>query len=133
MQGFEDPFNRRTYPWGKEDKETLMFYHTLCAVRAGSGALCHGSLRFLQTDDGLLVYERETPEEWVVIATNRGSEAREIVLPCPCVRDLVGGGCFEAADDSGTHILLDAEQAMILDCGKRADYGFYGEDADAAL
>ena len=33
MQGYGDPLNRRTFPWGHEDEELLYFYRTLCAER----------------------------------------------------------------------------------------------------
>ena len=33
MEGYKDPFNRRTYPWGREDAELLDWYRTLGACR----------------------------------------------------------------------------------------------------
>ena len=34
LTGYEDPINRRTYPWGFEDKELIEFYRKLGNVRA---------------------------------------------------------------------------------------------------
>lgn len=34
LQGFEDPLNRRPYPWGKEDSELLEHYRTLGRLRS---------------------------------------------------------------------------------------------------
>ena len=34
LQGFEDPLNRRPYPWGKEDEELLAHYRFLGKLRA---------------------------------------------------------------------------------------------------
>ena len=34
MDGFEDPFNRRTYPWGHEDTALLDWFRTLGRLRA---------------------------------------------------------------------------------------------------
>ncbi len=34
MQGYEDPFNRRCYPWGKEDKTLVAFVSSLGRLRA---------------------------------------------------------------------------------------------------
>ena len=34
LQGFEDPLNRRPYPWGKEDRELLEHYRRLGQLRA---------------------------------------------------------------------------------------------------
>ena len=32
VEGFKDPFNRRTYPWGQEDQELLTWYKQVIAV-----------------------------------------------------------------------------------------------------
>ncbi len=32
VEGFKDPFNRRTYPWGQEDQELLAWYKQVIAV-----------------------------------------------------------------------------------------------------
>lgn len=39
MEGWRDPFNRRCYPWGKENKEILDFYFLL--------QTCERLIRFL--------------------------------------------------------------------------------------
>ena len=33
MQGFEDPFNRGTYPWGRENAELVQYFQQLGALR----------------------------------------------------------------------------------------------------
>ena len=76
QQGYEDPFNRRTYPWGREDAELLSFYRALCAVREGSPALNEGGISFALARGGVLIYERATPEERVLVAVNRTAETR---------------------------------------------------------
>ena len=49
QQGFEDPFNRRTYPWGHENQELLAFYAS-CAKsaprnRRSRTATCSSAIR----------------------------------------------------------------------------------------
>ena len=39
MEGFEDPFNRQTYPWGCEDTELLDWYRALGRLRQQHPAL----------------------------------------------------------------------------------------------
>ena len=75
QQGYEDPFNRRTYPWGNEDNQILEFYRQLGAVRCSSEALNKGKLRFLEADDDVLIYERSTQNEQIMVFVNRGNEA----------------------------------------------------------
>ena len=63
QQGFEDPFNRRTYPWGHENQELLAFYRKLCEIRAEEQALADGDLQFSDTTAGaLLRYELPSPK-----------------------------------------------------------------------
>ena len=33
MQGYEDPFNRRCYPWGEEDKNLVSYFRVLGELR----------------------------------------------------------------------------------------------------
>ena len=70
LEGFEDPFNRRCYPWGKEDEELLEFYRRLTGWKASSPALRRGSLRFLPCPDGCLLLERELDGQQVLAAVN---------------------------------------------------------------
>lgn len=74
QQGYEDPFNRRTYPWGNEDTEILEFYKKLGNVRSNSKALNKGQLRFLEADNDILIYERQIEDEQMLILVNRGYE-----------------------------------------------------------
>ncbi len=118
MQGYEDPFNRRTYPWGKEDPEILSFYRMLCETRDGSAALRRGDLHFIRMDEGVLVYARCIGEECVIIAVNREGDMRSVFLPCLAAEDMLrGGGAYTCANgESGTQVILEPESAMILRC-----------------
>ena len=51
MEGYNDPFNRRCYPWGKEDSRLFAWYHALSSLRKS-----HRSF-FAQTDCRVLCYE----------------------------------------------------------------------------
>lgn len=49
MEGFEDPFNRRGYPWGNEDGELIEFYRALGKLRK-LNALKDGSVTEVSAD-----------------------------------------------------------------------------------
>ena len=70
MEGFEDPFNRKGYPWGKEDKGLLSWYRHLGNARRNSEALRSGEIIWRYAREGLLVYERAGVHESVVVAVN---------------------------------------------------------------
>ncbi|WP_371376117.1 bifunctional glycogen debranching protein GlgX/4-alpha-glucanotransferase [Sporomusa aerivorans] len=42
LEGFSDPLNRRTYPWGREDEELLAWYKKLVGLRRGYTVLRTG-------------------------------------------------------------------------------------------
>ena len=58
MEGSKDPFNRRTYPWGKEDQPLLQHYRLLGQLRRDFDALRLGDICFFQAQDGLLGFTR---------------------------------------------------------------------------
>ncbi len=58
MEGYRDPFNRRCYPWGKENLDLIDFTRQLSAVRRGSKAFEQGDLRFIEVTDKHVVFAR---------------------------------------------------------------------------
>lgn len=112
QQGYEDPFNRRTYPWGAEDQELLAFYRTLCGIRAQSTALCAGELHFLEAQGGTLLYERSCADERILIAVNRGTQPVHYALQDTCTAVcLLTGEAF--ADEDTLVLALPAQSARI--------------------
>ena len=43
LEGFEDPFNRRPYPWGREDRELVDWFAALGRLRRECPA-CGGGI-----------------------------------------------------------------------------------------
>ena len=74
MEGFEDPFNRQTYPWDREDRELLDWYRALGALRREHTALRKGTIRYLRGKGDLLAFFRENEEEKVLCLFNAGDE-----------------------------------------------------------
>ena len=68
LEGYHDPFNRRFFPWGKEDNELLSFYQSLCILRKKEPAFQEGLLTILLAEKHHIVYQREN----IVIAVNQG-------------------------------------------------------------
>lgn len=56
-QGFEDPLNRGTYPWGREDNDLIAHYKKLGAFRDKYAELLQGETHFVK-DDKMLIFER---------------------------------------------------------------------------
>lgn len=77
MQGFEDPLNRGTYPWGQEDEALLAFFRQVGKLRQTRPSLRRGEIRYLYAQGGGLVIERRCGGERTVTALNAG----DVTLP----------------------------------------------------
>ena len=79
--GWTDPDNRRTYPWGKEDKELVSFHKDVIGIHKKSDALMRGSLKFLYGEQNVISYGRFTNEEEVVVILNNDEAEKTIKIP----------------------------------------------------
>ena len=70
MQGYADPLNRRTYPWGKEDLDLLSWYKFLGELRAKYSAFTQGEFVEIFADIGVYVFKRADENSEVLIAVN---------------------------------------------------------------
>ncbi len=80
MEGFEDPFNRRTYPWGDGDTILLDWFAQLGQVRKNHPALRRGNIRYLESQGALLAFQRSCEEDSLIIAVNRGDQDETLQL-----------------------------------------------------
>jgi len=80
MEGFEDPFNRRPYPWGKEDTELLDWYRALGRLRHEHSALRTGSIRYVAGEQDLLGFIRKDEREEVLFCFNSSDEPKKLTL-----------------------------------------------------
>ena len=96
MQGFEDPLNRGTYPWGQEDEALLAFFRQLGQLRSQRPSLRRGDIRYLYAQGGGLVIERRCGDERTVTAMNAGTQVLTLALDWdgPLCRDGVTGQQF---------------------------------------
>ncbi len=74
MEGFEDPFNRRTYPWGQADSDILAWFTALGKARHQWEALRTGELHWRKTEDGVLAFTRGKGQNAVLAAANRSDK-----------------------------------------------------------
>ena len=78
MEGYKDPFNRRTYPWGREDQEMLNHFKRLGNLRKNFEALRLGDIRFFEAGDKHLGYTRTLGEKTVKVYVNRSGDPWDI-------------------------------------------------------
>ena len=68
--GFTDPYNRRTYPWGHEDKELIAFHKEIIRIHKTHQEFLTGSLKYLDADYNVIGYGRFNREGQSVILVN---------------------------------------------------------------
>ncbi len=68
--GFTDPDNRRTYPWGNEDKEMIRFHKEMIKIHKSCPELLYGSIRELLAENNFIAYGRFNRTAAVVVAIN---------------------------------------------------------------
>ena len=73
MEGFADPFNRRTFPWGKEDSGLLAHYRRLGELRKNK-ILQLGDIRFFLAQGHILGFSRTYKGQELRIYVNRSNE-----------------------------------------------------------
>lgn len=76
--GFTDPDNRRTYPWGKEDKMLIRFHRDMIRIHRENPAFCTGSVKFLHGDRNILCYTRFNREQQFIIVINNDGYTRNV-------------------------------------------------------
>ena len=74
MEGYEDPFNRGTFPWGREDRTLQRRFALLGSLRANRVSLQTGDLRWLYAQGHGLAFARQQGDEVTIAATNAGDE-----------------------------------------------------------
>ena len=78
--GFTDPDNRRTYPWGKEDKELIQFHKDMIQVHKSCKEFLTGSLKHVISDYNVIGYGRfnKDAQSLIVVNNNDSDMVKEI-------------------------------------------------------
>ena len=78
MEGYRDPFNRRPYPWGREDLELLEHFKRLGRLRKDYPALRLGDIAFFEAGDKHIGFTRTYEGKTLKIYVNRSGDSWEI-------------------------------------------------------
>lgn len=78
MEGYKDPFNRRTYPWGREDTELVRFFRQLGQLRRDVPALGKGTITFQTAMDKHLAYTRCYEGQKFSVYVNRSGDPWQV-------------------------------------------------------
>ena len=93
------PFNRKFYPWGREDGNLVSFYRSLARVKKSAPALRSGTVLVLEAGGGRLLLLRQSVEGSVAVCCNQSPEPW--TLPHSGTI-LLGGGIMEYTGETVT-------------------------------
>ena len=115
MEGYEDPLNRRTFPWGQEDEGLLRWYRQLGQLRGGRPSLQQGDICYLYADGSGLALRRQWDSEVTTAAMNSGKEPLTMTLswPHPIATDAMTGQQF-LADHGTVRLILPPVSGVLL-------------------
>ena len=79
--GWTDPDNRRTYPWGREDKMLLEFHREVIRLHKENKVLMNGSYKQLYSEYNMIAYGRFNSEDAVIVVVNNNDDERQARIP----------------------------------------------------
>ena len=114
MEGFEDPFNRQTYPWGNEDRELLDWFRALGRLRKEHTALRRGTICYVCGQGPLLAFLREDESETVLCACNAGEAPASFDLSLPGVPVPLLGRAHVEREEESLHITVPPRSGVAI-------------------
>ncbi|MCR5808662.1 MAG: glycoside hydrolase family 13 protein [Clostridiales bacterium] len=126
LTGLEDPFCRRPYPWGHEDKELLAHYRAVSGARTNCPALREGLTSFASPSRDVFAIGRRACGSEAVTMINRGGETTVSLSPASfkegegapslrgVFRDALTGEEFAFAGEGSVHMPENAARMLIL-------------------
>lgn len=79
--GWTDPDNRRTYPWGHEDKELIEFHKAVINIHKSVPALIDGSYKNLFGEYNVIAYGRFKRSSQAVTIVNNNKYEKQVDIP----------------------------------------------------
>ena len=115
MEGYEDPFNRGTYPWGREDQDIQRHFALLGKLRSQRESMQAGDLHWLWARGPALAFSRTAGDEITAAVLNTGTEAVEITFPWPhrLAQDVLTGQRFATVQGRLT-VRVPGMECMVL-------------------
>ena len=76
IKGGKEPDNRKSFPWGRENKEITEFYRKIINIRNSQNAVKRGSITVFETDPDILAFERSYQNERILVLVNVSKEMK---------------------------------------------------------
>lgn len=90
VEGYHDPFNRRTFPWGHENCSLADFLRTLSVIRAENSVFKDGDFRICEATAEYLILERKNADGGILTVVNRSDKTLTLAFENPVLNLLNG-------------------------------------------
>ena len=90
VEGYHDPFNRRTFPWGHENCSLADFLRTLSVIRAENSVFKDGDFRICEATAEYLILERKNADGGILTVVNRSDKTLTLAFESPVLNLLNG-------------------------------------------
>lgn len=78
IEGYEDPFNRRCYPWGSEEVSLINWYKKMGEIRKKWTVFKEGNYKTIYANHHVFIFQRTNEKEKVVVGVNRSEHSFRI-------------------------------------------------------
>ncbi len=109
VEGYQDPFNRTGYPWGREHQELVEWYRRLGKMRSEHPVFKGVDFHPIIVTEGIMAYTRRCETEEILVILNSRYNHQSLRLPEDYHNAQVLFGKKE-----GDRILLDAIDCAVL-------------------
>lgn len=93
LEGYDDPFCRRPFPWKHQNNELTSFFRRIGKLRRSEKVFREGFFRLIVCTPDLFVFHRYNDEERLIICVTRDKNIRyELDVPSCCIEDTSGSG-----------------------------------------
>ncbi len=115
MEGYADPYNRGTYPWGHEDRDCATIYRNAIQLRRAFPELPDASFTPFAFGDEVLGWYRDWQDEGIAVLINRGNTTKHETIASHGeeVTDILGGTKFYVQDGEVTVTLWPMGSAIL--------------------
>jgi len=126
MEGAGDPDNRRCMSWDEAtwDHDLRDTFKRFIQLRRTAPALRHGGFQMLYAQDDLLVYQRQSAEQRMIVVAYRGTDTlAQTVIPIRhagiadgiVLTDMLTGGTYSVVDGCMSLVDLAAGGVLLLE------------------
>ncbi len=102
VEGYKDPFNRTTYPWGHEDKDLIKWYTELGKMRHACSCLVDGDLIEYGSTGRTMGYIRKDETDMLLCVFNAADYTIRFKIP----EEFVGGKLYMGTETDGDELVI---------------------------